>query len=604
MFDELRRNTKAFIWIMVIAFVGLIFLAWGADFQMSAGGGQSARAGEAGRVNGEPISFTQWSGLINYTMQSMQQQGQTVDERTASVIRNQAWNNLVQETLLRQEAKKRGLGVTDREVADAVLNQPLQEFRQHPNFQTNGQFDLAKYQATLRSPSFDTRPIEMQYRASLPLEKLQNEVMATVVVPEQELWSAFRIRNETVKVSYLRIPAGNFQNQINDTELSAEQVEAYYRDHAKEYEVAPEAIVEYVSFPKRHSSEDSLNAADLARGVIEDVAAGEDFVQQVVDYSEAPANQRGGETATWIPISQVPVSIRAAVTSLPVGQVSDLIVARDGFHVVRVEERRETEGAPGPDVRLAHLFLPLRASQETMNTVFTEARTFRQEVGGGDLQKVAGDFGLTIRETPPFTETGFIQGLGPAPEVQQFAFANPVGTVSGPLDRADDWIIVQIKERRDRRTPALAEVEKRVRSEAANAQRVELAKAAAERLLPRFQGGESLESIASGDSLLMQDTTDAFSRTTASRGIGNDPDLVGPIFASPVGRMNHVLVGRGGAYLVEILEKNAPDRASFDAQKAQLREEARQNRQNQLFMAWLDNLTDEATIKDFRSGVN
>ena len=54
MFDELRRGTKTFIWIMVLAFVALIFLAWGADFQVSSGSGKNARTGEAGRVNGAP----------------------------------------------------------------------------------------------------------------------------------------------------------------------------------------------------------------------------------------------------------------------------------------------------------------------------------------------------------------------------------------------------------------------------------------------------------------------------------------------------------------------------------------------------------------------
>jgi hypothetical protein len=34
MFDQMRKNTKIVLWITVIAFIALIFLAWGANFQL------------------------------------------------------------------------------------------------------------------------------------------------------------------------------------------------------------------------------------------------------------------------------------------------------------------------------------------------------------------------------------------------------------------------------------------------------------------------------------------------------------------------------------------------------------------------------------------
>ena len=245
MFDELRRSSKTLMWFVMISFVALIFLAWGADFQLGSGGGP-ARAGEIGRVNGESIPAQKYQQIVESTVASLQQQGQQLNEQTAALIRNQAWENLVQETILRQEAEKQGLTVTDQEVAHAVLNQPLPELQQHPAFQTDGRFDLAKYQATLRSQSFDTRGLEQQYRYSLPMQKLQQRVLGAVVVSDAELWEEFRLRNEQAKVEYLLVNAGNFE--VNASGIPADRLQSHYQEHQKEYEIPPQAIVEYVSF--------------------------------------------------------------------------------------------------------------------------------------------------------------------------------------------------------------------------------------------------------------------------------------------------------------------------------------------------------------------
>src|SRR5690606_4713098 len=423
MFDELRRSSKTLMWVVMISFVALIFLAWGADFQLGSGGGP-VRAGEIGRVNGESIPMAKYQQIVESTVASLQQQGQQLTEQTAALIRNQAWENLVQETILRQEAEKQGLTVTDQEVAFAVLNQPLPEFQQHPAFQTDGRFDLAKYQATLRSRSFDTRGLEQQYRYSLPMQKLQQRVLGAVVVSDAELWEEFRMRNEQAKVEYLLVNAGNFE--VNASGIAPDRLQSHYEAHKKEYEIPPQAVVEYVMFSKGHTTDDSLATADLIRSLREDVEAGDDFLAIVADMSQAPATQKGGTNAAWISVNSLNPAIRGPVSALAPGALSEVIVEPRGFHLVRVEGKREDETA-GPHGRLADLARPLTASAATLTDVANRSRSFREEAGGGDRAKAAQEFGLAVRETQPFAEQGLIPGLGQAPEGQDFAFSKQVG---------------------------------------------------------------------------------------------------------------------------------------------------------------------------------
>ncbi len=602
MFAELRNNTKMLIWVVVIAFVGLIFLAWGADFQLGrqAGGGVAA-PGEAGKVDGEPISMLDYQRLVATTVQSRSQQtGQAPDAQAQVAIQDQVWQSLVQETALRKEARKREIQATDPEVVYAVMNQPPAELAQLPQFQTDGQFDLAKYQALLRSPSFDTIALEAQFRRNLPLEKLQQRIMGTAVVSENELWNRYRMQNEKVKISYVLVPSGNFT--VNEAGIDQTDIEAYYEAHKDNYKIAPQAKINYVLFPKRHSVTDSLEAYNLIAGLLDDFKSDRSTMEDIMAYSEAPPTQKGGTTATFISPTILKPQVRAVVAGLPVGQVSDVIIEPSGFHVVRVEEEREDETA-GKQIKISDLYVPLRASQASLQAAFDAARQFRLDTGPGELAAKAEENGLTLSSTPPFTRGAFIPGVGPSAQVMQFSFTADVGDVSVPVERPGDFLIAELVDRTDERIQDLAEVADRVRRETATQKRLDQAKAAAERLLGRIRAGEEMQAVAESDSLASFETVEDITRLGFSRGVGNDPEILGPVFASEAGLIDRVLSAARGAFIIRVDEKTPADRAEFDSQKSALREQVASQKQGQAISSWVQAVTEGATVQDYRTGV-
>ena len=66
-------------------------------------------------------------------------------------IRNQVWDQLIQEQVLNSEFKRRHIGASTEEIADAIRSFASPELTTVPDFQTDGQFDLAKYQRWLGS---------------------------------------------------------------------------------------------------------------------------------------------------------------------------------------------------------------------------------------------------------------------------------------------------------------------------------------------------------------------------------------------------------------------------------------------------------------------
>src|SRR5260370_28167415 len=86
-------------------------------------------------------------------------------------------DQLIQEKLLKRAYRRLGITVSDQEVIDASRNgappRILRQVLQDPTFQTNGQFDITKWQRYLSSagPEVST-PIEQLYRAYLPQRQL------------------------------------------------------------------------------------------------------------------------------------------------------------------------------------------------------------------------------------------------------------------------------------------------------------------------------------------------------------------------------------------------------------------------------------------------
>src|SRR5512143_2285474 len=100
--------------------------------------------------------------------------------------------------LLFPEVHRQGLAASDDEIRYAARNNPPPAFQQSPAFQTNGQFDIQKYQAVLNNPNVDPQfftQLEGYLRETLPIEKLTSLVYGTAVVSDAEVKQLFLDRS-------------------------------------------------------------------------------------------------------------------------------------------------------------------------------------------------------------------------------------------------------------------------------------------------------------------------------------------------------------------------------------------------------------------------
>ena len=268
MMRQLRQSTK---WIMLataLAFGALMVFEWGMDATGRGGGG----VGSIGRVNGVSVSFEMYENTRrNLYDQVSASQEEPITSQQSREIEDQAWDEVVNQILINQELERRGITVTDDEIRQAAQFSPPPALQNDPAFQTDGAFDLQKYQTWMAGlPPEILLELEAYYRSVIPRGKLLRQVSAGVYPSDGELWQAYQDRNATATIRFVALDA---VNAVADAEapVSDAEIRRYYDENEEEFEVPARARLAVVVLPKTPSASDSAAArarADSLRTAI------------------------------------------------------------------------------------------------------------------------------------------------------------------------------------------------------------------------------------------------------------------------------------------------------------------------------------------------
>lgn len=597
MMTALRNNTKPIIWFTAVAFVVGFILILGTDVFF---GSQAAPEMVAARINGQNVTADQWNDALQDAYNLYRSQtGDSPDASADIRLRAQAWQSLIQETLIAQEAERMGIKITDDELAYAIRNQPLPEFFNHPSFQTDGRFDIVKYQQALASPNFNTLPLEYYYRKNLPIQRVQERVLLSARVGEEEIWEAYRRQSEQVKMEVAHIPPGLVVVPDNQQDPDDATLQAFLEENRDQFRIEEQANLQFVRVIKKFSSEDSLEALDIIQSALEEYQDGEDFSILVDAYSEAPPSRRGGDQGTLMRKEQFSLpALRDSIFAMEVDEVSGIIPTDDGFHIIKLEQRaieEETE-----KVKIAEIFIPLRPSQESFGALRDTVLALSDSARVAGFETTARAFGFAPDSTGLFARESFPRGIGRIQEAIDFAFEGSPGDISRPIETADAWYVAHIERRTSARDPELAEIRDRVRLEWIQSKRRELGRLKAEALLAEVLGGKTLEEAAEADSLARYQVAGPISRAGFVPGVGASPELLGAAFASDTTAAPKAVHTDRGSFVFKMLEKVSASRDDFEKQKEQLRARLLQQRQNEVLTTWLTQLEEKAEIEDFR----
>ncbi|MCF7880291.1 MAG: peptidylprolyl isomerase, partial [Candidatus Marinimicrobia bacterium] len=595
-----HSNTKIMLWILILAFVGLIVFEWGASF--SGQGGQQGQPKNIAVINGREITPQQYYRLLQNEYERVRQQSQNsaLTEQQRNQIEQQLWDQLVTETLVRQAVEERNIQVTNQDILRELRTNPPQAIRNVEAFQTDGQFDRNKYLEALNNPVGDEWvAVENMVRASLPAQKLQSMLLASVNVYQDEIRQAYVDQNINFTIEYLQVPLRNISDE--EAQPAEAEIKEYYQSHIDEYRVPEKRVLEYAEFPKTPANDDTAAALNTARDVLEQARNGADFAELARQYSEGPSASQGGDLG-WFGEGQMVPGFEEAAFDADAGAVVGPVQTRFGYHVIKVHDKRVQDGEN--QIKASHVLIEVTPSPTTLEEQRSQANLFLFDAQDYSFQKSADSNDVTIQSTNPFArDAGFVPGLGQFEEALRFAFSNPVGSISDVIENDNGYYVFRVAEIQQPFVRPLEDLRDRISRTLVSENKRKIAFQRIQEVHGQVSTEISLEELAESNELLVYESTESFTLSGNIPGLGEAPALKGAIRALDGGEISPAIRTSRGGFIIKVLERSELNEEDYAEKKQQIRQRLLNQKQNQFMTNWIESLRNEAKIVDNREQI-
>jgi len=609
MMQAFRNAAKPVMLVLTVSF--FVWLVWDLSGLGTGTGGLFTNT-TVGKVNGRSVDIRAFDQRVQNVISEQQQRSGPLGLEQIQEIRDRVWDQMVQEYLLQSEYRRLGLRVSEEEVVDAIRNVPPPEVQDAATFQTNGQFDLEKYQRWLRSAEGQAfvPGLEYQYRAQLLQAKLFRSVVADAFQSDATLWERYRDEREQVKIGLVRIdPAASVNDQ--SAPVTAAEAEAYYNQHREDFRRKRTAYLSYLAVPRATIASDTAAALARARNLKEEIEKGAPFEEVATRESADTASgaQGGdlGERKRSDLAAQFAAQFADAAMALPLNIVSDPVLSPFGFHLIKVERRK------GDSLKARHVLIPIEITgdhRDRLDAIADSLETLAAEHRErAALDTAASALKLTTGRVGPVVE-GFrviLPDLGVVPDAAAWAFMAKPEEHSTVIEAPNGFFVFRLDSLEKAGIPSFAaikgEVEAKVRLEkkAAEARRL------AERLAKQAAAGTSLAQSAKTMGFEYREVG-PFARLSAPLG---SPVLIGAAFSLARGEISPPISPATsgsesddrGVYLLEALDKTPADTAEFSKNLAAIRQQAIQAARRSRVNAYVAALRESATVVDRRADV-
>ena len=594
MMRQMRQNTKIIMLVTALAFVALMVFEWGMDMSGQSGGG------DLGRVGSTTVTVAQWQAARSQIFDQVQRsQGEPVSSAQSREIDDMAWDEVVNQILIRHELERRGIRVSDEEIRQAARFSPPPELRQDPSFQTDGQFDPARYQAFLQQASADPsflQQLEQYYREVIPRSKLLRQVTSGIFVSDALLWRDFRDQNERVEVEFVAFDARQWIADAQ-AEVSAREIEEYYRANRGDFEVPATARVRYTFISTAATAADSAAALERAESVRAEILDGASFSEIARIESDDLMSARQGGALGRFTRGQMVGPFEEAVFALPVGEVSEPVQTEFGWHLIEVLDREEDE------VEARHILFSYEPSGDRELALLSQADSLEALGRNMALADAAAAFGLEVLEGEITSEFANLPPIGSVSEGQDWIFEDQEGpgAVSPVFETSRGFYMLEILSEDPARTLTLDEVRPEVEAFLRIQRKTELARERAAGLAEDVRRGSvTLEALAEREGAEFH-TPEAFARVGSVPGMGSANAAIGAAFGTPVGEIGGPVAVGSRVFLIRVLEREEADRETFELLKEVLRAQLTSQLRQQRLELWLDGLRETTRIVDRRA---
>ncbi|MGD0444255.1 MAG: peptidyl-prolyl cis-trans isomerase [Edaphobacter sp.] len=582
--------------------------------------------GYFGRVFGES---TQIKTTEVNQIAARQLQQQRLPESLLPYLLPRAGQILVQRAILKHEADRMNLQVSDEDLRRELRTGPFAQYL-FPNGNYIGDEAYIDFVQRAFGNQLSRSEFESQVKSDMELNRLQALITGGVAVSDQAVRDAYKTDGTKVKFDYVVISADDVRKGINPSDadlqdffkknapryasaipetrkiqyvsfdasnlpggkpqVSDAEIQAYYTAHKDQYEVKEQVKTRHIliSVPAGADAKTDAAAKAKAEDLLKQIKAGGNFADLASKNSDDPGSKTQGGELPMYPTSGLDPAYAKAAMALNPGQTSDLVRSQFGYHIIQTEQKEPAHTKPLAEVKTD--IVPLLEQQRAGAAEQTFAASLAADGKKNGIDKAAAAKGLHVVTTDYVAKDGVIPGLADGSALLTQAFAVTKGADPAPVSTGEGFAVFQVADVKPAHAPDFATYKAHILEDYREQQVPQLMNAQLNKLNDRAKVLNDLKKAAAEMNLSLK-TSDLVGKDGQVPDVGAMTGPASVAFTLAKGAISGPLnTGRSGIVLsvVDKQEPTAEDIAkNFDATREGLLNQQRE----EIFRVYIGDLT-------------
>ena len=426
MLQDIREKSLGIIGKVIIGLIIAVFALFGVESII----GGFTQPPSAASVNGEEITQFQLDQNIQNLMASI---GGDLNGIDSSFLESIALNQLVEETLLRQNAINKSMAISPSQIDRNILATE--------SFQISGVFNSDLAVRTMATQGLTVPMYRQSLEQRMLMSQLASAYTGSSFITDVELERFAKLSTQTRDFRYLSVTMGT---RTLGTPVRDDEITAYYNNNSEQFAEEESLIIEYVLLDKSAISAElqtdvaelrqqyelerlefegssekrashilfevgSANSEDLAIKLAADtksrIDAGEEFSDLAMELSIDTVSAEEGGDIGFTDGTAFPVEIEEALNLLELNEVSSPVISEFGVHLVKLTQAEDNSF---PDFEEARDRIERELTNSEVERLYSERLQDLANLAfeTGDLLTIEEQLALDIRETEPTPRSG------------------------------------------------------------------------------------------------------------------------------------------------------------------------------------------------------
>jgi peptidyl-prolyl cis-trans isomerase D len=448
--------------------------------------------GYFGRVFGDstPIKTTEVNQIA-----ARQLQQQHLPEQLLPYLLPRAGQILVQRAILKHEADRMNLQVSDEDLRRELRTGPFAQYL-FPNGNYVGDDAYIDFVSRAFGNQLSRSEFESQVKSDMELNRLQALITGGVTVSDNAVREAYKTDGTKVKFDYVVISGDDVRKGINPSDadlqtffktnatryatavpetrkiqyvafdasnlpggkpqVSDGEVLAYYNAHKDQYAVKEQVKTRHILIAVPAGADAKTDAAAKAKAedLLKQIKAGGNFADLAGKNSDDPGSKVQGGELPMYPTSGLDPAYAKAAMALNPGQTSDVVKSQFGYHIIQTEQKEPAHSKPLAEVKGE--IVPVLEQQRAGAAEQTFAAALVADAKKNGMEKAAAAKGLHVVTTDYVAKDGVIPGLADGSALLTQSFAVVKGADPASASTGEGFAVFQVIDVKPAHAPEFA----------------------------------------------------------------------------------------------------------------------------------------------------